>query len=72
MSKLKTKNFAVRTEKGTTFHTPAKDVDEAIERYWDMVDSSVSHIERRCTCFNEKHIPMDRAKYDQPIEVIQY
>ena len=66
------KNFVVRTKKGRAFYTPAEDFSDAIERYWDMIDNTIAHIEKRCTCFNKDHIPIDRSKYDQPIDVIEY
>ena len=63
--------FIVLTEKGTQFTTPAKDSKDAIERYWASIDSTVSHIEKRCTCYNPSPIAMDRDRYDKPIKVVR-
>lgn len=63
------KNYVVLDEKGGQFHTPAKDENDAIERYWAMVQSIVGHMEKLCTCFNDEEIPIDRSKYKQPVYV---
>ena len=65
------KTFVVVNEKGAQFGTPAKDREEAIERYWSMIDSCVSCIEKRCTCYNKERVPMDRSKYARPIKVVE-
>lgn len=66
------KNYVVLDEKGGQFHTPANDENDAIERYWEMVQSCVGHVKRLCTCFNDKEIPIDRSEYKQPVKVIEY
>lgn len=63
--------YFVYHEKGCYIQVIADDEEDAIEKYWDSIESIFSHMEGTCNCFSgDKSFP--REKYIQPVRVEKY
>lgn len=62
------KMYIVHDEKGGRFHVEAESKDDAIEKYWESMESVLGHIEGSCSCYKNPK-PFPRSKYKQPVKV---
>jgi len=64
----KDNRFVVYDERGGQMEVPAIDKNDAIEKYWEAMESIFCHIEQSCDCFKNP-LPFPREKYLQPVSV---
>lgn len=62
------KIYNVYDEKGGCVQVRAENKKDAINKYWEGLESIFSHIEKSCSCFDTPK-PFPREKYIQPIKV---
>lgn len=62
------KQFFVWHEKGGYVHVFARDSEDAVEKYYESIESVIGHYMKICACFGEpKHL--DRSKVIKPTRV---
>jgi hypothetical protein len=60
--------YLVYDERGGRMQVTAIDKNDAIEKYWECMESIFGHIEKSCDCFKNP-LPFPREKYLQPVSV---